>query len=173
MEQLDLDIDNLRAIITDLRPAALDELGAAAAVESLVARARARHGVDISLHLDLAWEHGREPARHDPDLETALYRITQEAITNATHHGDPGSIEIDIRENASKIVLSVHDDGCGFETTRPGGFGLTGMHERAELLGGELQVESTLGEGTTVTAVLPTHRRAPEPPADTAVVKEG
>ena len=173
MEQLDLDIDNLRAIITDLRPAALDELGAAAAVESLVARARARHGVDIGLHMDLAWEHGREPTRNDPDLETAVYRITQEAITNATHHGEPHSIEIDIREDAAKIVLSVHDDGRGFDTTRPGGFGLTGMQERAELLGGELQVESAPGEGTTVTAVLPVRRREPQPAADTAVVKEG
>ena len=164
--QLDLDIDNLRAIITDVRPAALDELGTEAAVESLVSRARGRYGIDIELNIDLAWEKGRTPTRHHPDLETALYRIAQEAITNAARHGDPGGIQIDLREDDSSVVLSVRDDGRGFDTAQRQGFGLTGMQERADLLGGELRVRSSPGEGTSVTVVLPARRRAATPVRD-------
>jgi GAF domain-containing protein len=81
--QLDIDIDNLRALITDLRPAALDELGTEAAIQSLAERARSRTGLEVAIDIDLDWEEGRAATRHHTDLETAIYRIVQEALTNA------------------------------------------------------------------------------------------
>ena len=85
--QLEGEIASLRALVTDLRPAALDDLGVQAAIEDLAGRARNR-GLDVDISVDLAYEQGRERARLAPELETATYRIVQEALTNASKHGD-------------------------------------------------------------------------------------
>ena len=81
------------------------------------------------------------------ELETALYRITQEALTNATKHGHATRIVIEIREDPTTVHLTVRDDGNGFDpNAQSDGFGLLGMRERAELLDGELQIERHPGE---------------------------
>ena len=158
VEHLEEGISNLRALVTDLRPAALDELGLQAALAALCERA-SRHGLEIDSALDLAFEQGRESTRHTPELETAMYRITQEALTNATKHGHATKAVIDVRENASTVELTVRDDGDGFDPANStAGFGLRGMRERVQLLRGTIQVASSTGNGTTVTASFPVQR---------------
>ncbi|HMD56805.1 MAG TPA: GAF domain-containing sensor histidine kinase [Solirubrobacteraceae bacterium] len=163
VDQLEEAIANLRALITDLRPAALDELGVQAAVEALAERS-SRHGIDVDVSVELAWEQGLTPARHAPELETAVYRIVQEALSNATKHGRATRAVVEIREGPTAVQLSIRDNGAGFEVeaSDSGGFGILGMHERAMLLGGELTIESEPGSGTIVVGHLPIQRRAGE-----------
>jgi two-component system, NarL family, sensor histidine kinase DevS len=157
--QVETEIRNLRSLITELRPAALDELGAEQAVRDLTIRAQ-RRGLEIQLTIDLAYEQGREPDRHSAELETALYRIVQEALTNATKHGAARHATVEIIEHNGAVELTVADDGDGFDpTAKTTGFGLVGMQERAELLRGLLRVDSVPGQGTTVRARLPVDRR--------------
>ena len=159
LAQLDTDVANLRTLITDLRPAALDALGLEPAVHALADRARSR-GLDVDVMVDLAYEQGREPDRHTSELETAQYRILQEALRNASKHGGAQRVVVRIVEAGPTVTLSVQDDGQGFELPEQlSSLGLLGMKERAELLDGELRIESAPGEGTTVTAVLPVQRR--------------
>jgi signal transduction histidine kinase len=159
IEELQEGISNLRALVTDLRPAALDELGLEAAVAALCERA-SRHGLQIDRSLDLAFEQGREQTRHTAELESTIYRIIQEALTNATKHGHATRAVIEARENASSIELSVRDDGDGFDpASRTAGFGLLGMRERVQLLHGTIHVSSSPGTGATVAASFPVQRR--------------
>jgi len=152
-------IANLRALITDLRPAALDELGVQAAIEALVDRSK-RHGIEVDLSVELAFEQRGRATRYLPELETAMYRIVQEALTNAVRHGGAKRALIEIRELPDGVRLLVRDDGCGFDAAAElAGFGLLGMRERADLLGGELLIESAPGGGTTVSAHLPVAQR--------------
>ena len=173
--QLDTEIANLRGIIADVRPAALDELGAAAALESLVDRMRSR-GLDVQLTVDLDFEAGRSDTRHAEDLETAIYRIVQESLNNALKHAGTDAVVVDVVEAEGTIAVRVTDEGRGFDTASQGtGFGLVGIRERAGLLGGTAEIDSAPGVGTTVTARLPVRRRgadqpprAADPAADTA-----
>jgi signal transduction histidine kinase len=151
-------IADLRALITELRPAALDELGAAAALEALAERTR-RHGIEVDVSIDLAYEARRDPTRHTPEVEIALYRIVQEALNNAIKHGQATRAVVEVHEDASTIHLSVRDDGVGFD---PGmetdGFGLLGMRERVQLLDGTLRIDSEPGTGTVVQGTIPAQR---------------
>jgi signal transduction histidine kinase len=157
--ELDTEIAKLRGIISDVRPAALDELGTGAAVEALADRVRSR-GIDVVLHIDLDYESGRSTARHDPGLETAVYRIAQEAMTNAVKHSGAESLTVEVEEAEGYVTLRVRDDGQGFDMSgEPGGFGLVSMRERVELLDGGLTIDSAPGEGTTITARIPARRR--------------
>jgi signal transduction histidine kinase len=159
-EQLEDTIANLRALITDLRPAALDALGIKAAIETLADR-NARDDLEIDISIELAYEQGQKSTRMIDELETALYRITQEALTNATKHGHATRIVIEIREDPTTVHLTVRDDGNGFDPdAQSDGFGLLGIRERTELLDGDLQVNSTPGKGTTLSVRLPVRRRA-------------
>jgi signal transduction histidine kinase len=159
VDRIEDEIATLRALITDLRPAALDEFGTLGAIETLVERVR-RSGLDVDLHADLAYEQGRAATRHTAELEAAVYRIVQEALTNATKHGSATRAAVEILEDDRCVRIVVRDDGTGFDPgSRTDGFGLLGMRERVELLHGSLDVESSPGEGTTVTAVLPVQRR--------------
>ena len=93
--------------------------------------------MEIDSSLELAYEQGREPTRHTPELETAIYRIIQEALTNATKHGHAKRAVIEIQENTATVELSVRDDGDGFDpATSTTGFGLLGIRERIQLLHG-------------------------------------
>jgi signal transduction histidine kinase len=160
LEHLEEAIANLRSLITDLRPAALDELGAQAALEALAERS-ARQGVEVDVSVELGYEQAVKSEGHAPELETAVYRIAQEALTNAIKHGNAKRAVIDIREEPGMVYLSVRDDGTGFDPdARAEGFGLLGMHERVALLGGELHIESAPGKGTAVRAQIPTHGSA-------------
>ena len=158
IENIEEGIANLRALVTDLRPAALDELGLEAAVAALCERA-SRTGLEIDSSLDLAYEQGREPTRHIPELETGLYRVIQEALTNAVKHGHARRAVIEIVENPATVKLTVRDDGDGFDpATSTAGFGLLGIRERVQLLHGTVQIESAPGTGATITASLPVQR---------------
>jgi len=145
--ELDTEIASLRGIISDVRPASLDELGTQAALEAFADRTRSR-GVEVQL--DVALE------RHDPELETAVYRVVQEAVTNAVKHAGADDVHVAVQETNGGITVRVRDAGRGFD---PGaavsGFGLVGMRERAESLGGTVDVESAPGAGTTVTVRFP------------------
>lgn len=162
IEDVEEGISSLRSLVTDLRPVALDDLGLEAALESLCERA-SRHGIEIDRSLDLAYEQGREPTRHTAELETAMYRIIQEALTNASKHGRARRAVIEILESETTVELSIRDDGDGFDPSiSTAGFGLLGMRERVQLLDGEIEIESSPGNGTIVTASIPAQRRLAE-----------
>jgi signal transduction histidine kinase len=128
--QLDTEIANLKGIIADVRPAALDELGVAAALESLVDRMRSR-GLDVQLTVDLDYEAARSDTRHPEDLETAIYRIVQEGLNNALKHAGTDAVVVDVVEADRTIAVRVTDEGRGFDTASKGsGFGLVGIRER-------------------------------------------
>jgi signal transduction histidine kinase len=164
--QLESDIANLRALISDLRPAALDQLGTEAAINALAERLRGT-GLELDVSLDLAYEHGRAGERHIAELETAIYRIVQEALGNATKHGHARRAVVEVTEDQSTVCVTVRDDGGGFDPAQQtDGFGLLGMRERAELLDGTLSIESAPGQGATIRAELPAARRGDEHPSD-------
>ncbi len=157
--QLEHEIHNLRSLVTDLRPAALDDLGAQAAIEDLTERARSR-GLAVDLVIDLAYEQGREPDRHTSEAETTMYRVVQEALNNAMNHGAAGRAQVEVMEDASTVRVTVRDDGHGFDPiAKTEGFGLLGMRERLDLLHGTLEVKSSPGEGTTINATFPVRER--------------
>ncbi|HET6344047.1 MAG TPA: ATP-binding protein [Myxococcota bacterium] len=150
-------IDDAQRLARGLRPSVLDDLGFAPAVERLVQDGRRAHGIPIDLHLrfDTA-------ARMDAEVETALYRILQEALTNAVRHSQATHIEVLIERDTSHVRAVVEDNGCGFDVPTPpapqGGLGLLGMQERASLLQGELTINSAKGQGTTLYIRLPLKR---------------
>jgi two-component system, NarL family, sensor histidine kinase DevS len=151
IEHVDREIENLHAIITDLRPAALDQLGLVPALRSLARRAASVRSLDIVTHFALRDEDIRLP----PEVETTAYRLVQEALANATKHARASRVEIEVRDEPGTIVVRVADDGTGFDTSASSaGFGLVGMRERVELAGGELRIESGL-RGTDVSARIP------------------
>jgi signal transduction histidine kinase len=166
LQQLDSDIGNLRGLITELRPAALDQLGLEPALLALIDRAR-DGGLDVDAHVELAYAHGQAAGRLGAELETGVYRIVQESLTNAVKHGHAGRASVEVLERERQITVTVRDDGAGFDTdASTSGFGLTGMRERASLLGGELSVRSAPNDGTTVSVSVPaTRRQQPAIPA--------
>ena len=167
-------ISGLRDIISDLRPAALDALGTRAALETLVDRVRTRSELEVELNADLAYESGREATRHVPSLELGIYRITQEAIANTVKHAGATRVVITLVERDGTVSLSVEDDGRGFDpdsSSNPG-FGLIGIRERVELLGGTISITSRSGSGTRVDTVVPVERRASEDPEGMAAERE-
>jgi signal transduction histidine kinase len=175
IEQLESDIATLRGLITELRPAALDQLGLEPALLALIDRVRGG-GLDIDAHVDLAYEHEGSPQRLDPEMETGVYRIVQESLTNAVKHGGAGRASVEVLEHDEQIIVTVRDDGAGFDPdSLTAGFGLTGMRERAKLLGGELSVSSAPGEGTTISVTLPaiSGRLQGAPPPAAATLRGG
>lgn len=160
--QLGEEIDRLRGLITDLRPAALDELGLGPAIEEVARRAELRDHTRISTAIALAHELGIEDTRLDPELESAIYRIVQESLRNAGRHARAATVSVNIVERDDTLVVTIEDDGLGFDTSKSAsGFGLRGLRERTQLRGGTLEIESQPGAGTTLTASLPVVRTAP------------
>jgi signal transduction histidine kinase len=169
VDQLEGEIATLRALITELRPAALDELGLPAAIAALADRS-GRLGVAVDVDVDpaLATQIG------DPESRIAIYRIVQEALSNARKHGEAQRGVVTVAVNETAITVTVRDDGSGFDVSaRSSGFGLLGMRERAELLGGTLSVASEAGQGTTVTATLPCSVAGQEPQPETPASSTG
>ena len=159
VEQLTIDVANLRTLITDLRPAALDELGIEAAIRTLGERLT-RTGIEVDFVFDLAYEQGRAADRHVPELASTVYRIVQEARTNAVRHGGAEHATVSVTEDEVRVHVTIRDEGRGFDPSiRVSGFGLEGMRERAALLDGTLTIESAPGGPTTVAASFPALRR--------------
>ena len=149
----------VRRIARGLRPPALDEVGLASALDSLVRSLRRAHSLDIALAVE------RMGDRLDPDAELALYRIVQEALTNAVRHSGATRILVSLRADRGAVRATVEDDGRGFALERDPvsggrGLGLVGMRERARNAGGMLEIVSAPETGTRVSAELPLARRA-------------
>ncbi len=162
VEQIRAEIDGLRALITELRPAALDELGLEPAIDALCERAETVEGLVVRRHVDLN-------GRLTPELETTVYRLVQEALTNVAKHAQADQAWVDVAESEGVVQVRVRDDGVGIEPEQTcEGFGLQGMRERVALAGGTLTVEAT-SPGSLVHATLPRTRlgaRAVSSPAD-------
>jgi signal transduction histidine kinase len=162
VEQIAEEIANLRALITELRPAALDELGLAPALEALFDRVRTLHGLELDAHVELAYENRLAPVRLDSDVETAVYRLVQESLNNAARHAHAEHVNIEVLEGADEVQISITDDGVGFDAdATSSGFGLTGMRERVALAGGQFMLDSSEA-GTTVRAKIPSARPVPQ-----------
>ena len=163
VEQIESEIEKLQSLITELRPAALDDIGLAAALGSLVERTRTLHGLDIEAEIDLAFESGRESSRLTQELESTVFRLVQEGLTNIAKHARAKHAWVKVVEFDGSVRAEIRDDGAGFDASKiQGGFGLVGMRERVDLLSGRLDVESTPDAGTTVRVELPAGHREPE-----------
>ncbi len=142
---------DVRGLAVELRPAALDDFGLVAALERLAETFREKSGAEVALEARLADE------RLDPTLETTLYRIVQEALTNVLKHADARRVSISLVRADGSISAVVEDDGRGFEpeAVRPDALGLAGMRERVALVGGRISIESAPGAGTTLAVEVP------------------
>jgi two-component system, NarL family, sensor histidine kinase DevS len=154
IEDIEVETDNLRAMITDLRPSLLDDLGLLPAIEALLERRR-QTGLVIVEELSLP----ESVAPLDPELETTIYRLVQEALTNIAKHAQAATVHVSLTADAEGVDVEVRDDGVGFDPeARTAGFGVAGMRERVYLAGGSLGLHSGDG-GTVVRARLPSRRR--------------
>jgi signal transduction histidine kinase len=163
LEGLGDEIEGLRHLITELRPAALDDLGLVPALQALARRAQAIDGLDVQTEIDLGGE--AEQVRLDAELESTIYRVVQEALTNVSRHANAERAVVSIAQGAGALRVSVTDDGQGLPANGArmgprgdgleGGFGLSGMRERAELVGGELELMPAPGRGTMVRLTVP------------------
>lgn len=142
----------VRRIIYDLRPMALDDLGLIPTLKKYLATIE---DYNNSIHISFA-SFGKE-RRLDTKYEVALFRLVQEAVQNAVKHAEPKEIKVKVELKSNAVMIVVKDDGKGFDTTqkKEKSFGLVGMRERVDMLDGELNIDSSLGEGTIVTIHLP------------------
>jgi signal transduction histidine kinase len=145
-------LDDVHTLAVQLRPAVLDDLGLAAALERLAQDWSRRHHIqaDVLVHI------GEE--RLPETIETALYRIVQEALTNVARHAQAKSVSVLVERRTQNVVAVIEDDGLGFDTGLihgEGHLGLAGIRERAELLDGSLTIESNPGSGTSLYIQLP------------------
>jgi signal transduction histidine kinase len=148
-EQVVETLHDVRRLAVELRPKALDDFGLVAALERL----RDTFSEQTGLQVDLEAQIG---ARVPSDVETALYRIVQEALTNIVKHAQASSVSIVLSRTSRSITAVVEDDGRGFAYDGGSdGLGLLGMGERLALLGGKLKVESSPGAGATIVAEVP------------------
>ena len=170
LEGLGTEIDGLRHLITELRPAALDDLGLSAALEALARRAQAIDGLEVKTEIRIGHGGDTDASPHedgrrlDAELESTIYRIVQEALTNVSRHAEATKAVISVTEHNGNVVASVTDDGKGLpEASRlgprgdglEGGFGMSGMRERAELVRGELEWTPAPERGTTMRLTVP------------------
>jgi signal transduction histidine kinase len=140
-------LEETRRALKALRASPLDDLGLGEAIKMMAANLTTQ--ANLSLNLSIA---NSIPVL-SPDVEQAIYRITQEAITNVISHANAREIDVQLAYSDGKIRLIVHDNGSGFDVEKAyksNQYGLTGMKERAEMVGGELNITSKIGHGTTV-----------------------
>lgn len=146
-------IDEARWVVSELRPAALEGLGLVAGLSQYAADVGQLEGWQMEFSADLG------AVKLSPSVEAALFRIAQEALTNVRKYASTQRVRVDLRTTESHVILTVQDWGRGFDSQEPMSdgrhFGLEGMQERAAVLGGQLQIESTLGTGTQITARVP------------------
>ena len=167
LEQIEQEITNLRAIITELRPAALDELGLAAALEALFDRHRTINDLEISHTLELSAGDDGAP-QLDAATQATVYRVVQEALTNIAKHAEASAVTVNVRLADGALVAEVTDNGRGFAVAAIGaGFGVTGMRERVLAADGRLTIESSEA-GTIVVATLPVPQARPSAGATVA-----
>ena len=144
-------------LAVELRPTALDDLGLRAALDNYVAQWSVRAGIAVDFHCS-----GLDAARLTPAVETTIYRVVQEALTNVLKHARADRVSVIVERRNDHVIALIEDNGQGFTPEDSGGLavlgwriGLLGMHERVALVGGALQVESSPGAGTTVRGRIP------------------
>jgi two-component system, NarL family, sensor histidine kinase DevS len=144
-------LQDVRRLAVELRPSALDDFGLATAVERLAETFREQTGVQVDLEAQLG--DGRLPS----EVETALYRIVQEALTNVVKHAGATRVSILLTHRDRSVAAVIEDDGAGFDpaAVREDVLGLAGMRERVGLVGGRLRIEAAAGTGTTIVAEVP------------------
>jgi signal transduction histidine kinase len=145
--------DNLHQLAVNLRPASLDHLGLVSALEQYVAEFSRQYDIPVNFE-----SIGIQGKRLGGDIETALFRIVQESLTNVVLHAQAHQVDILINRKKDQLVAVIEDDGVGFVPSPPGledHLGLFGMRERVEMLGGRLTLESSPGKGTTVRVEVP------------------
>jgi PAS domain S-box-containing protein len=146
--------DRLRRLSHELRPTILDDLGLRPALEFLAEGFSARTGISIRVE-------GETDGRVDPLVETAIYRVVQEALTNIARHSSAGAASIRLRHAHERLRCTIRDDGVGFAANRlrrgggSRGLGLLGVRERLDALGGRVRIRSTPGAGTELSVVVP------------------
>lgn len=146
-------LENLHRLAVRLRPVALDHLGLTPALEQYVETFVNQYDIDIQF---AAIGLGEE--RLPSEIETALYRVVQEALTNVVRHAEASHVDVILERRDAQIVLIVEDDGIGFDAehaAEQGRLGLVGMRERAQMLGGTWTIESRAGAGTTIVVEVP------------------
>jgi signal transduction histidine kinase len=150
-EQAQSSSRDIRRLVHDLRPVALDELGLVPALREHLARCEREQGLTFELAADV-------PERLPAPIETALFRIVQEAVNNVLKHARARHVRVTLQRGDDRVRLEIADDGQGFEAQVPRSgrhLGLWSMRERVEHLGGEFEVASTPGQGTRVMAAVP------------------
>jgi signal transduction histidine kinase len=155
---IDRTVAAIRRISSDLRPLILDDLGLVPAAEWLAQDFTQRTGVPCQLVVGSGDLEFRDPHA------TAIFRILQETLTNVARHAEARRVEVALDRTDGRVTLDVRDDGRGFSTgdpRRPNAFGLVGLRERAQLLGGDVSIESRPGRGTSVHARIPLEKRTP------------
>ncbi len=153
-------LEDLHRLAMDLRPTSLDHLGLVAALRQYAQEYSRQHGLSVQFETV-----GLDGERLPPEVETALYRIVQEALTNVVRHAQATRADVLLERRGNRVVAIVEDDGAGFDpdaAVQNGRLGLFGMRERAEMLGGTLAVESVPGAGTTVFVEIPDVRAHPD-----------
>jgi signal transduction histidine kinase len=144
-------LHDVRRLAVELRPRALDDFGLVPALERLTETFGEQTGIEVD------FEHSLGADRLPGELETALYRIVQEALTNVLKHAHAGRVSVVVSRRDAGVTALIEDDGSGFEPHAPqeGGLGLVGMRERLGLLNGTLTVQSSEDAGTTIVAEVP------------------
>ncbi len=139
----------VRKIAYDLRPAVLDDLGLIEALDW--------HGKQFSKQsgIKVYFKHPKKEPGFDPSISIGLFRIYQEALTNVARHANASNVTVSFEVSPDQILLSVQDDGNGFDTAdKKKTLGLIGMKERAAIIGGQLEIESTPGQGTLISVII-------------------
>jgi signal transduction histidine kinase len=148
-DELAAGITGLRRLMAELRPAVLDEQGLEVALHNQVRAFEATSGVACAISTGLH-------SRLEPDLETVLYRVTQETLNNIGKHAGASRVTVSLAAENGSVHLRINDDGVGFDPVAAarllseGHFGLAGMRERVEMVGGNLSIDSAPGRGTSV-----------------------
>ena len=155
-------LEDLRKIIWDLRPSILDDLGLVPAIRWYARSNLEEAGVQVD------FSNHNEALRLPPHLETALFRVAQEAVNNILRHAGARKVSIRLSQDAGRILLELRDDGRGFDVQRTAGeavahkhLGLLGIQERMFLVGGEVEIDSAPGEGTRVRVWVPVREDSP------------
>ena len=160
--EIELSVDNIKAVAEEtvrtvrdiallLRPSMLDDLGLVAAVEWQAREVSRRSEVEVEVQSEGVSEELTD------DYKICIYRLVQEALNNVAHHSSGKNARVTVHQSSDKILVSITDDGHGFDPQRARGLGLLGMEERVKRLGGTLRIDSRPGQGTTLVAELPLH----------------
>jgi len=148
-ETIKASLDDVRAIVRELRPEALDDLGLINALIALCSRVSQQGSITVRREFD------RRLPPLEPDVELVIYRVAQEALTNTVRHAQAAHVTVSLRQRDANVVLEVTDDGCGLKEGLDEGSGIAGMRERALLIDGDLQIRAAAGTGLAVELCVP------------------